>query len=162
MNIQKILLFALILSFTDCLAQKNNGKNIETVEIVKSQKGNTGFRGRVPKEDMNKSNQGKDYYLIQIKVNKNCTINLLNFYIHKGKHKGENMADILSLENLDSKKQFKATKGEIYTLRANYDVSLKEGRFKGLYPLGSGRLELKADSEFITQNIQKFEEILPN
>jgi hypothetical protein len=162
MNVQKLLIFAFLLSTTACSAQKKQGKTMDIIEIVKAQKGNTGFRGRMPKEDVNKPNQGKDYYLIQIKVNKDCTINLLNFYIHKGKQNGENTADILSLENLESKKQFKAIKGEIYTLRANYDATPEEGRFKGVYPLGSGRLELKVGSEFISHNILKFEEILPN
>ena len=51
MQIKQIILFLSIILTTSCYSQN------KLIECTKAQKGNTGARGRVPKEDMNKPNK---------------------------------------------------------------------------------------------------------
>jgi hypothetical protein len=155
MNIQKILLFALFLSFTACLAQKNKGKTMDFVEIVKAQKGNTGFRGRVPKEEMNKPNQGHDFYILEIKALKDCAFDVLDLCVSKG----EKQAIILKIVGDVQATKFNMKLGESIFLRAECDDAMKIISQQISTP---AELSLMINKKKTILKIQKFEEILPN
>ena len=72
----KYLFFCLTLCLTyGCEAQK------KIVEITQCTKGNTGFRGRVPKEEMGGANLGNDYYSISIKAKKKCSVEIVKLTV---------------------------------------------------------------------------------
>jgi hypothetical protein len=155
MNIQKILLFALLLSFTACSAQKNKGKTVDMIEIVKAQKGNTGFRGRVPKEDMHKPNQGKDFYILEVKALKNCTFDVVDLCVYKN----EKEAMLLKIVGDEKAMKFKLKQGESVFLRAECDDEMKIMPQPILVP---AELSLMINKKKTVVKIQKIEEILPN
>jgi hypothetical protein len=157
MNIQKLLFFALLLSFTACSAQKNKGKTMDFIEIVKAQKGNTGFRGRVPKEDMNKPNQGKDFYILEIKAVKDCYIQLVNLAVDKNKQ-----TIFLSIANDEGRDEFLLKKGDHIFLRA--EVGETNITVKNINTALNclARLCVKINQKQEMLDIQKIEEILPN
>jgi hypothetical protein len=155
MNIQKLLFFALILSFTACSAQKNKGKTMDFIEIVKAQKGNTGLRGRVPKEEMNKPNQGKDFYIVEIKALKNCTFDVVDLCVSKNE-KETMMLKIVGNEQLT---KFNLKQGESVFLRAECDDAMKIITQQISTP---AELSLMINKKKAVVKIQKIEEILPN
>ena len=147
-----VFLCLLFTTAISCAAQNN------ALEIVSAQKGNTGFRGRVPKEDINKPNEGKDFYLIQLKAKKNCTIKVVGLQVHKGDFKANQLFPV----NNEGQTTIKLKKGESCELKAELSDKAKESLFKGDYPVGSGRLDLKIGKQTVWLDIVKFEEILPN
>jgi hypothetical protein len=154
MNIQKILLFALFLSFTACSAQKNKAKTVDIIEIVKAQKGNTGFRGRVPKEDMNKPNQGKDFYIVEIKAVKDCTFDVIDLCVSKN----EKEAIMLKIVGDGQATKFNLKKGESVFLRAECDDTIKIITQQ----ISTAELSLMINKKKTVLKIRKIEEILPN
>ena len=155
MNIQKLLLFALLLSFTACSAQKNKAKSVDMIEIVKAQKGNTGFRGRVPKEDMDKPNTGKDFYIVEIKAVKDCAFDVLELCVAKN----EKQAMILKISGDEQVTKFKLKQGESVFLRAECDDKMKIMPQQILTP---AELFLMINKNKTVLKIKKIEEILPN
>jgi hypothetical protein len=155
MNIQKILLFALLLSFTSCSAQKNKGKTMDMIEIVKAQKGNTGFRGRVPKEEINKPNQGKDFYILEIKAMKDCAFDVIDLCVSKN----ENQTLLLKIAGNEQATKFKLKQGESVFLRAECDDTMKIITQQISTP---AELSLMINKKKTIIKIQKIEEILPN
>jgi hypothetical protein len=155
MNIQKILLFALLLSFTACSAQKNKAKTVDMIEIVKAQKGNTGFRGRVPNEDMNKPNQGKDFYIVEIKALKDCAFDVMDLCVSKN----EKQAMILKIVGDEKATKFNLKKGESLFLRAECDDTMKLVTQQISTP---AELSLMINKKKTVVKIRKIEEILPN
>jgi hypothetical protein len=155
MNIQKILLFACLLSFTACSAQKNKAKNEPLIEIVKAQKGNTGFRGRVPKEDMNKPNEGKDFYLVEVKAIKDCAFDVVDLCVSKN----EKQAMMLKITGDEKATKFNIKKGENVFLRAECDDTMK---LVTQQISTAAELSLMINKKKMVIKIQKIEEILPN
>jgi hypothetical protein len=155
MNIQKMLFFALLLSFTACSAQRNKGKTMDFIEIVKAQKGNTGFRGRVPKEDMNKPNQGKDFYILEIKAMKDCAFDVVDLCVSKN----EKEAMMLKIVGDEQATKFNLKKGESVFLRAECDDTIKIITQQISTP---GELSLMINKKKTVLKIRKIEEILPN
>lgn len=155
MNIQKILLFALLLSFTACFAQKKQGKTMDILEIGKAQKGNTGFRGRVPKEDMNKPNQGKDFYIVEVKALKDCTFDVVNLCVSKD----TNHAMILKIKGDEQNTKFMLKRGESVFLRAECDDAMQ---IISQQISTAAELSLMINKKKTVVKIKKIEEILPN
>jgi hypothetical protein len=155
MNIQKILLFAFLLSFTACSAQKNKAKTVDMIEIVKAQKGNTGFRGRVPNEDMHKPNQGKDFYIVEVKAVKDCTFDVIDLCVSKN----EKQAMMLKIVGDEQTTKFKLKKGESVFLRAECDDAMK---LVTQQISTAAELSLMINKKKIVIKIQKIEDILPN
>jgi hypothetical protein len=155
MNIQKILLFALLLSFTACSAQKKQAKTVDMIEIVKAQKGNTGFRGRVPKEEMNMPNQGKDFYIVEIKAVKDCAFDVMDLCVSKN----EKQVMILKIAGDEQGTKFKLKQGESVFLRAECDDKMKIMPQQILTP---AELSLMINKKKTVLKIKKIEEILPN
>jgi hypothetical protein len=154
-NIKNILLFALIMSITACSAQKNKGKNEPFIEIVKAQKGNTGFRGRVPKEDMNKPNQGHDFYILDIKALKDCNIEASELIVVKA---NKQVISLNTTGNEDVKK-INLKRGERIVLKANDDGTAKPS---SIISKSNCSLILTINKKKIIIEIQKIEDILPN
>jgi hypothetical protein len=155
MNVQKLLFFALLLSFTACSAQKNKAKTVDFIEIVKAQKGNTGFRGRVPKEEMNKPNQGKDFYIVEVKALKNCTFDVVDLCVSKN----EKEAMMLKIVGNEQATKFNLKQGESVFLRAECDDTMKIITQHISTP---AELSLMINKKKTALKIQKIEEILPN
>jgi hypothetical protein len=155
MNIKNILLFALIMSITACSAQKNKSKNEPFIEIVKAQKGNTGFRGRVPKEDMNKPNQGHDFYILDIKALKDCSVEASELIVLKE----NNQVVSLNTTSNEGIKKFNLKRGERIFLKANNDGTAKPS---SIIPKSNCSLILTINKKKTILEIQKIEDILPN
>ena len=142
------LLFCLALCLTyGCDAQK------KVVEITQCTKSNTGFRGRVPKEEMGGANLGNDYYTISIKARKKCTVEIVKLTIL-----GDGGQLILNpvFENNTAKMTLKA--GETCAMRVvkDGDQIVAKPNIKG-----EGNLTLKVNNKLLTFSIEKFEAILP-
>lgn len=144
----KYLFFCLTLCLTyGCEAQK------KIVEITQCTKGNTGFRGRVPKEEMGGANLGNDYYSISIKAKKKCTVEIVKLTVL-----GDGGQLILNpvFENNTAKMALKA--GETVVMRVVRDSEqiVAKPNIKG-----EGSLTLKVDNKLLTLPIDKFEAFLP-
>lgn len=158
MNIQKILFFGFILFFTACSAQKSKEKTVDIIEVVKAQKGNTGFRGRVAREDMNKPNQGKDFYILEIKALRDCVFEVKELIISKN----ETQAIFLKIANDEHQTVFNLKKNDIIFLRAELNDSIKVITKRVLTFRTYPQLTLSINNKYALINIKKIEEILPN
>ena len=143
-----ILLFCFALCLTyGCDAQK------KIVEITQCTKSNTGFRGRVPKEEMGGANLGNDYYTISIKAKKKCSIEIVKLTVL-----GDGGQLVLKpvFENSTPKMTLKA--GETCAMRVVKDTDqiVAKPNIKG-----EGSLTLKVDNKLLTLPIEKFEVNLP-
>ena len=142
------LLFCLALCLTyGCDAQK------KIVEITQCTKSNTGFRGRVPKEEMGGANLGNDYYTISIKAKKKCSVEIVKLTVL-----GDGGQLILNpvFENNTAKMTLKA--GETVVMRVVRD---SEQIVAKPNINSEGSLTLKVDNKLLTLPIEKFEAILP-
>ncbi len=142
------LFFCLTLCLTyGCEAQKKG------VEITQCTKGNTGFRGRVPKEEIGGANLGNDYYTISIKAKKKCAVEIIKLTVL-----GDGGQLILKpvFENNTAKMALKA--GETVVMRVVRDSEqiVAKPNIKG-----EGSLTLKVDNKLLTLPIEKFEAFLP-
>jgi hypothetical protein len=132
-----------------CSAQK------QVVEMVQCSKGNTGYKGRVPKEYENRPNTGHDFYTISIKVYKKCVIEVLDLTVKK------NEQDIILkpvMEDGTTKMSFLAD--ETCYLRAELDAAtpsvLSKKKLKN-----EGFLTLKVNGKTTKLEVKSFESILP-
>ena len=143
----KYLLFCLTLCLTyGCEAQK------KVVEINQCTKGNTGFRGRVPKEEMGGANLGNDYYSISIKAKKKCTVEIVKLTVL-----GDGGQLILNpvFENNTVKMTLKAGETSVMRVVRDSDQIVAKPNING-----EGSLTLKVN-KLLTLPIEKFEAILP-
>lgn len=144
----KYLLFCLTLCLTyGCEAQK------KVVEINQCTKGNTGFRGRVPKEEMGGANLGNDYYTISIKAKKKCSVEIVKLTVL-----GDGGQIILNpvFENNIVKMTLKAGETSVMRVVRDSDQIVAKPNIKG-----EGSLTLRVDNKLLTLHIEKFEAILP-
>ena len=144
----KYLFFCLTLCLTyGCEAQK------KIVEITQCTKGNTGFRGRVPKEEMGGANLGNDYYSISIKAKKKCSVEIVKLTVL-----GDGGQLILNpvFENNTVKMTLKAGETGVMRVVRDSDQIVAKPNIKG-----EGSLTLKVDNKLLTLPIEKFEAFLP-
>ena len=144
----KYLFFCLTLCLTyGCEAQK------KVVEITQCTKGNTGFRGRVPKEEMGGANLGNDYYSISIKAKKKCTVEIVKLTVL-----GDGGQIILNpvFENNTVKMTLKAGETVVMRVVRDHDQIVAKPNING-----EGSLTLKVNNKFLTLPIEKFEAFLP-
>ena len=144
----KYLFFCLTLCLTyGCEAQK------KVVEITQCTKGNTGFRGRVPKEEMGGANLGNDYYSISIKAKKKCSVEIVKLTVL-----GDGGQLILNpvFENNTVKMTLKAGETVVMRVVRDSDQIVAKPNISG-----EGSLTLKVNNKFLTLPIEKFEAFLP-
>ena len=144
----KYLFFCLTLCLTyGCEAQK------KVVEITQCTKGNTGFRGRVPKEEMGGANLGNDYYSISIKAKKKCTVEIVKLTVL-----GDGGQLILNpvFENNTVKMTLKAGETSVMRVVRDSDQIVAKPNING-----EGSLTLKVNNKLLTLPIEKFEAFLP-
>ena len=144
----KYLFFCLTLCLTyGCEAQK------KVVEITQCTKGNTGFRGRVPKEEMGGANLGNDYYSISIKAKKKCTVEIVKLTVL-----GDGAQIILNpvFENNTVKMTLKAGETVVMRVVRDSDQIVAKPNISG-----EGSLTLKVNNKLLTLPIEKFEAFLP-
>ena len=144
----KHLLFCLTLCLTyGCEAQK------KVIEITQCTKGNTGFKGRVPKEEMGGANLGNDYYSISIKAKKKCTVEIVKLTVL-----GDGGQLILNpvFENNTVKMTIKAGETGVMRVVKDSDQIVAKPNISG-----EGLLTLKVNNKIISLPIEKFEAFLP-
>ena len=147
MKLSNLFLLLFLCITTACNAQK------KMIEIVNCTKGNTGFRGIVPKEDMHKPNQGKDFYALSLKATKKCTVEIVSLTVK------ENDTQILLKPTFDNGTiKMSLAAGETGYLRVE-----KEENAPALKPKikGAGSLVLKINGKKNVFAIEKFDMILP-
>lgn len=141
-------LFLSAISTYSCTAQK------KVVEMQQCSKSNTGFKGRVPKEYMDRPNSGHDFYSISLKINKKCTIEVVDLTV---KNEGKVLSVKPQLDNGSSKMSFLT--GETCYIRADFDGNQK---ILNQTLNGEGFLTLKINGKTTKLEIKSFEMILPN
>ena len=147
MKISNFILFAFLCLTTACNAQK-------ALECVSAQRGNTGHRGRVTAEEMDKPNQGKDYFTLELKAKKKCTVEIISLQV---KDNGGQCSMKPVFENNTSKMALKA--GESYYIRAEKDE--KASIAKSVNIKNEGVLTIKVNGKKTVMPIEKFVEIMP-
>ena len=136
-----------LLMTISCTAQKKN------IEMVTCAKGNTGFKGRVPKEDMHKPNTGTDFYAITLKVKKLSTIEIIDLTVMNN-----NQPVCLKATFDDGSTKMTLSAGETCYLRAEHDEKATSTK-----PIdGNGFLTIKVDGRTYKYEIKEFQSILPN
>jgi hypothetical protein len=148
MHIVKFLLFILLFSTSACSAQKG------MVECTQAQRGNTGHRGIVPKGEENTPVQGRDYFQVQIKTPKACTVELVSLTVKD--YGGQVVLKPIFSESNKSKMTTKA--GETYFVRVE-----KEDNVTVAKPAiaKEGLLIYKVNGKLKSMPIEKFEMIMP-
>jgi hypothetical protein len=123
------------------------------LECVNARKGNTGHVGAIPAGDDYKPKEGKDYFTLELKTVKNCTLEIVHLII---KDYGGQVLLKPVFENLTSKMTLKA--GETCYIRVEKEPNITV--FKpNIEKMGS--LMLKVNGETVVLPIEKFEEIIP-
>ena len=141
-------LFCLSLCLTyGCQAQK------KALEIIQCSKGNTGFKGRVPKEDIDKPNTGKDFYEVTLKALKKSTVEIVDLTVLEN---GGQMALKPTFENDGSKITLNTGEKAHLRVEKGNEKWVEKSSFKG-----EGRLTLKVNNVIMTLPIEKFEAVLP-
>jgi hypothetical protein len=140
-------LIHLMMMSASCTAQKKN------VEMVQCSKSNTGYKGRVPKEDMDKPNTGHDFYSISVKVLKKSVIEVVDLTVNNN---GQCVSMKPQLDNGSTKMTFAG--GETCYVRADMDENKKESTQKMKV---EGYLTLKVNGKLTKLEIKTFESILP-
>ncbi len=147
MKISNIVLLLFLCITISCTAQK------KMIEIVNCSKGNTGFKGIVPKEDMYKPNQGKDFYAISFKAIKKCSVEIVSLTIK------ENGGQIILKPFFDnSTTKIALASGEICYIRVEKE---ENETIKKLNIKAEGSLILKINGKKAVFVIEKFNLILP-
>lgn len=147
LSVATMLIFCFI-GLSSCYAQR------KTVEMTQCTKSNTGFRGRVPKEEMDKPQGGHDFYNITLHILQKSTIELVSLTV-------KNNEQIVSVkpqfDNGESKMSF--SKGETGYIRADCDenITVVKRSLKS-----EGILTLKVNGKLTHLEVKTFASILPN
>jgi hypothetical protein len=125
----------------------------QMLELLSAKRGNTGHRGIVPKEDMDKPLEGHDYYIVELKALKKTTLELVSMMVNK-EDKGFKLEP-----TFDDKSKIKTVNaGDIvYIYAENNDTAQKS---KVLFNL-EGQLTVKAHGKLKTVDIKVCEMIMP-
>lgn len=147
MKILNFVLFGFLCLTTACNAQK-------ILEYTSAQRGNTGNRGIVPPDQRDKPRQGKDYFAIELKAKKPCTVEIVNLIV-KDINGQCSMKPVF--EDSTSKKTLKAN--ESYYIRVEKDETatiVKQPTIQS-----AGVLTMKVNGKKTVLPIEKFVEIMP-
>ena len=147
MKLFHIAILFLSISTTACSAQKN------ALEIKSASRGNTGFRGRVMPDEMNKPNTGKDFYRLELTTKKLCTIEIVNLIV------AADGGQILLHPTFErGLKKIKMTAGETFQIYVERGENLTVAKPN---LTGEGLLTVKIRDKLVRFNIEKFTLILP-
>ena len=146
-----IFYFCLILSLsiTSCTAQ---------IDVLSATKGNTGHRGILPRDENGnhiEQPKGRDYYALEMKVKKACTIELMSLMVKTNEGQIFNLTP--SFTDGDAKKN-KITANQTFYVRAERDDSAKA--IKQIVK-GEGLLKAKINGKVKTLAIENFTLTLP-
>ena len=139
----------LLLATTSCTAQ---------IEVLGATKGNTGHRGIIPRDaDGNHIEQprGKDYYALELKTKRRCTIEIMGLTVKTDDGQTINLTPTFTDGN---GKKSKMTAGQTFSLRAERDDS---GNASKQILKGEGLLKLKINGKSMTVPIENFTLTLP-
>lgn len=144
-----LVVLVLVCGSIACNAQK------KFININQCSKGNTGHKGIIPKEDMYKPVEGKDFYAISIKVIKKCQIEVLDLIVKRE----EGQISLKPFFDSGNNKMVLST-GENGYIRAERDSNVASVSSKATIK-GEGLLILKVNGKKVSYPIEKFEMILP-
>jgi hypothetical protein len=125
----------------------------KALEYVSARRGNTGHVGVIPAGDDYKPKEGKDYFNLELKAVKNCTLEIVHLIV---KDYGGQVVLKPVFENLTSKMVLKA--GETCYIRVEKEPNTTVAK-PNIEKVGS--LTLKVNGETVVLPIEKFEEIIP-
>lgn len=149
MKIQPIFFALCALFITSCNAQTT------VISISNTQKGNTGHRGIIPIEEVNKpiAPEAKDYYNCTLTINQNCTLEIVHLTV-----KGDGGQVNLSPKFDDGQTKKKVKKGDTLYLHVEKDKDLAVAK-----PSieGEGVLLVKVNGKLKRIPIKEFTMILP-
>jgi hypothetical protein len=123
------------------------------LECVNARRGNTGNVGIISADEDYKPKAGKDYFTLELKAVKNCTIEIVHLIV---KDYGGQVLLKPVFENLTSKMTLKA--GETCYIRVEKEPNTTVAK-PNIEKVGS--LTLRVNGETMVLPIEKFEEIIP-
>jgi hypothetical protein len=138
---------ACLFSALSCVSSKS------LLECVNARKGNTGNVGIIPAGEDYKPPVGKDYFTLELKTVKPCTIEIVQLIV---KDYGGQVVLKPFFENFTSKMTLKA--GETCYIRVEKEPNMTVAK-PNIEKMGS--LMLKVNGEMMVLPIEKFEEIIP-
>ncbi|MDZ7880787.1 MAG: hypothetical protein U5L45_24135 [Saprospiraceae bacterium] len=142
------LLALLIFATTACTAQ---------IEIVGTQKGNTGHRGIIPRDENGNHMpmpQGRDYYSLELKAKRACTVEIISLTVKADDGQTITLTPVFT----EGAKKAKLTADKIGYLRAERDESVTTSK---LTLKGEGLLKFKINGKVRTLPIENFTLVLP-
>ena len=142
-------LLTLLVIATSCTAQ---------IDVLTATKGNTGHRGIIPRDENGnhiEQPKGRDYYSLELKAKKNCTVELISLTVKTDDGKTLNL--VPSFTDGDRKKN-KITANQTFYVRAERDDSAKE--IKQIVK-GEGALTAKINGKAKALAIENFTFTLP-
>lgn len=146
MKISHLIIVAFLTLTSSCTAQK-------ALECVNAQRGNTGHRGIVPAEEMDKPREGKDFFALELKAKKKCTLELVNLTV---KGYGGQVLLKPTFENNTSKMSLKAGESCYVRVEKESNTTVAKPNIKN-----AGSLTVKVNGKTMVMPIEKFEEIMP-
>ncbi len=147
MKIHIFVTVLLALSFSNCRAQAS------LITISNCQKGNTGHRGIMPPGEENKPLEGKEYFSLNLTINKDCTLEMSNLTV---KTEGGQVQLKPTFDDGKLKKRFK--KGETVYLRVEKD---KDCTVAKPSIEGDGNLAIKINGRLKRIPIKEFVMVMP-
>ena len=130
-----------------------SSKSLSLLECVNARRGNTGNVGIIPAGEDYKPKAGKDYFTLELKAVKKCTLEIVHLIV---KDYGGQVLLKPVFENLTSKMMLKA--GETGYIRVEKEPNITVAK-PNIEKVGS--LTLKVNGETVVLPIEKFEEIIP-
>ncbi len=146
-----IFYFFLVLSLftTSCAAQ---------IDVLSATKGNTGHRGIIPRDENGnhiEQPKGRDYYALEMKAKKACTIELMSLTVKTNEGQIFNLTPSFTDGNA---KKNKIAADQTFYVRAERDDSVKEVK---QIMKGEGLLQTKINGKVKTVAIENFTLTLP-
>jgi hypothetical protein len=138
------LLFLIFLSA--CTASK-------TLEYVNAQRGNTGNRGILPADEIEKPQQGKDYFTLELKATRACTVNIIELIV---KGYGDQVVLKPVFENNTSKMTLKTAETFYIRVEKERNETVAKPNIETM-----GRLTMKINGKTQVIEIKEFHDIIP-
>jgi hypothetical protein len=148
MRLLKLFYFSALFFITACNAQKS------MIEYSQAQRGNTGHRGIIPKEEEHTPLKGKDYFTVQLKTVKAATLELVSLTVKE--NEGQVVLKPVFVDANISKMKTKA--GEMYIIRVEKEENCKI--VKATIEK-EGLLTVKVNGKIQSIPIETFEMIMP-
>jgi hypothetical protein len=141
------LIFTLFISLlTACTTLKS-------LECVNAQRGNTGNVGIIPADEINKPRQGKDYFTLELKAAKNCTVEIVDLIV---KDYGGQVLLKPVFENNTSKMNLKANETCYIRVEKENNAAVAKPSIPNI-----GSLTVKINGKTKMMTIENFQEIMP-